>query len=49
MSATTRSADGITLPPQAVGGRRGRFSAKQMLLAAGVAGLLAGAAYYGDY
>jgi membrane fusion protein (multidrug efflux system) len=32
-----------------VGGRRGRFSAKQMLLAAGMAGLLAGAAYYGDY
>jgi membrane fusion protein, multidrug efflux system len=48
MSATTRSADGITLPPQAVGGRRGRFSAKQMVLAAGAAVLLAGAAYYGD-
>ncbi len=49
MSATTRSAEGITLPPQAVGGRRGRFSAKQVLLAAGVAGLLAGATYYGDF
>ncbi len=49
MTATTRSADGITLPPQAASTRRGRFPAKQVLLAAGVAGLLAGAAYYGDY
>jgi len=49
MSATTRTAEGITLPPQAVGGRRGRFSAKQLLMAAGAAGLLAGAAYYGNY
>jgi membrane fusion protein, multidrug efflux system len=47
-ATTTRMADGIALPPQAVRGRRARISLKQWLLAAAALGVVSAAAVYGE-
>ena len=48
MSATSSASDAITLPPQQIGARRGRFSAKRLLLAAAALGVVGAAAIYGS-
>ena len=48
MSATSSASDAITLPPQQVGVRGGRFSAKRLLLAAAALGIVSAAAVYGS-
>jgi membrane fusion protein (multidrug efflux system) len=48
MSATSSASDAITLPPQQIGGRRARFSAKRLLLAAAALGIISAAAVYGS-
>ena len=48
MSATSSASDGITLPPQHIGTRRARLSAKRLLLAAAALGIVGAAAVYGS-